>query len=269
MWLARGLLRALFALIATTAILWVSWRTSGMPSWPRRIIWWVVMLGVLRSAQLGLRALARAQGWDSSNPAMTESVMLALGVAVGALLTTGLLSSAATHQMVLEPYERPAVSVELMPQATQITTAITSTTPAIAPSPPEPAIPPEPATAPAPANPPATIPTEESVTTPPVTIESAIPATAAPAIPPVPADVAFAAIAVNTPSILTLAGATPPEPGGTLTVSSAQHGQATAIGTGAVIFLPERDFVGSASITYERCSADHACTIGLISLAVG
>ena len=257
MWFARGVLRALFALLATTAILWVSWRTSGMPSWPRRITWWVVMLGLLRSTQLAVRAFERAQRWDSSDPPMTESVMLAVAVAVGALLTTGLLSSAATHQMTLEPYERLGVAVGSAPPETQITPSITTTTPTIAPS------------APASPAPPAPIPTDEPVTAPLVAAESTVPAPTVPVAPPAPADVALATISVNTPAILTLAGATPVEPGRTLTVSSTQHGQATAIGTDAVMFLPERDYLGSASITYERCDANHACAIRLISLTVG
>jgi hypothetical protein len=267
MWLARGALRALFALLATAAILWVSWRTSGMPSWPRRIIWWVVALGVLRSAQLCLRALSRAQGWDASNPAMTESVMLALGVAVGALLTTGLLSSAATHQMVLEPYEQPPVAVELTPIATQLTIAITPTSPNLAPSQPVPPITMQPA---------------EPATTPVVVLDSAVPASTPTSSAPTsstpassittfsaPTDVVFAVVTVNTPSILALPDAASAEPGGTLVVSISQHGLATPIGTGAVMFLPERDFLGAASVTYERCSAGRACTIGLISLTVG
>ncbi len=196
---------------------------------------------------------------------MTESVMLALGVAVGALLTTGLLSSAASHQMVLEPYEQPPVAVELTPVATQLTIAITPTSPNLAPTPPTPPTPP---TTMQPAGP---------ATTPLVVLDTAVsswaPISAAPAAPaPIslaPAAVVFAAVTVNTPSILALPDATSAEPGGTLVVSGSQHGQATPIGTGAVMFLPERDFVGSASVTYERCSAGQACTAGLMSLTVG
>ncbi len=208
------------------------------------------MLGVLRAAQLGLRALSRAQGWDSSNPAMTESVMHALGVALGALLTTGLLSSAATHQMVLEPYARPSVALEPIPEMAQPTIA---STPTIAPSRPAPPLA-------APTSPPRA---------PVVVLDPVASVPAAPRAVPTSTEVVFATVTVNTPSILELPGAGPTGPGETLTVTGVEHGQATTVGNSALIFLPERGFIGSASVNYERCSAVQVCTPGLISLAVG
>lgn len=269
-WFARGLLRALLALVATIAILWVSWRTSGT-SWLLRIGSWAAVLVIVRLAQMALRRLSRTQGWDSSTPATTESVMLALGVAIGALLTTGMLGSSASNQMSLAPYDKPQVIVDPVPNLTAPVPAATLPTAGTTEATP-PSIDPPPAAGTnasvvpeSPSLPAATPPSEPST--------ASTSASSSPAIAPPPATEVRATVTVNTPAILQLPAAPENEgdPGagsGELKVLGTEHGKATAIGSRAVVFLPEQDFTGAAIVTYEACDFAGSCSSGTIRLSV-